>query len=105
MTGQRERLPNRRRSVTDTVEVGGQPLHVSAGFARDGRLLEVFVSGVRPGSDRDLLAADVAVLLSRLLQHHDQLDLLARGVGRLPGGEPASLIGAIVDRLLGMARS
>jgi hypothetical protein len=40
------------------------------------------------------------VVLSRLLQHGDRLADIARGVGRLPDGEPASIVGAVMDRLV-----
>ena len=99
----RKRLPHRRRAITDTLRwpiEGGRRIHVTAGFAEDGRLLEVFLRGGGVvGSDRDHLLDDIAVLISRGLQHGDQLEQLAAGVGRLPGGGPASLVGAVLDML------
>ena len=56
--------------------------------------------GGRVGSDTDFLLDDIAVLLSRLLQHGDTLALIARGVGRTASGAPSSLIGGVVDKLV-----
>jgi hypothetical protein len=99
----RERLPNRRRQITDITRwplAGGRSIHVSAGLAPDGRILETFLrGGGRVGSETDFLLDDVAVILSRLLQHGDTIELIARGVGRLPDGSPASMVGAAVDVL------
>jgi hypothetical protein len=83
--------------VSRVIEWRGHRLHLTAGLARDGRILEVFVRAGRPDSDLDQLADDLAVVLSRALQHADRLADLAHGLGRLPGGEPASLVGAIID--------
>jgi hypothetical protein len=101
----RERLPNRRQQVTDSVWWNGRRIHVSAGFTDDGRLLEVFLrGGGKVGSERDHTLDDIAVVVSRLLQHGDQLDDIGRGLGRLPDGEPASVVGAVVDQLLAIER-
>lgn len=96
----RERLPNRREQVTDHVEWRGARIAVSAGLADDGRILETFLRGAKVGSELDHLLDDFAVILSRALQHGDRLSDIARGIGRLPDGGPASVAGAIVDRLL-----
>jgi hypothetical protein len=93
----RERLPNRRPNVSRVIEWRTHKLHICAGLSRDGRILEIFCRSGRPASDIDELVDDAAVLLSRLLQHGDRLADIARGLGRLPGGEPASLVGAIAD--------
>jgi hypothetical protein len=96
----RERLPNRRRAITETLDWNGLQLYLTLGLAPDGRPLELFVSGAKVGSDRDCLLEDAAVITSRLLQHGDCLTDIAAGIGRLPHGAPASLIGAIVDRVV-----
>lgn len=100
----RERLPNRRATVTETVTWGSNRVHISAGLATNGRVLECFVAGAKVGSERDQQLDDEGVLLSRLLQHGDRLVTIAAGIGRLPGGAPATLIGVVIDRLLEMER-
>ena len=103
----RERLPNRRPTVTTGIRWptdGGTKIHISAGLADDGRLLECFLrGGGRVGSERDHMLDDLAVVVSRLLQHGDQLGDIAAGLGRLPGGAPASVVGAILDVLVEVA--
>jgi hypothetical protein len=97
----RERLPTRRPSVTETVILAsGERVHITAGFAPDGRILETFLRGGKSGSDRDHLLDDAAVIISRLLQHGDALAAIAAGIGRLPDNAPSSMIGVVVDRLL-----
>jgi hypothetical protein len=99
----RERLPSRRAAATIAVEWRGRPIAVSVGFARDGRILEVFARAGRPDSDLDCVVDDLAVVLSRCLQHGDDLVSIARGIGRLPLGEPSSVAGAIVDAAMRLA--
>lgn len=94
---QRRRLPNRRYAETLTVEWRGRPINVSVGYALDGRPLEVFARASRPDSDLDVVVDDAAVLVSRALQYADRLDQIRGGIGRLPLGEPASVIGVIID--------
>ena len=102
----RQRLPNRRPAVTESLIWNGARVHITAGFSPDGRLLETFLrGGGRVGSERDHTLDDIAVALSRLLQYGDALTDIARGVGRLPTGEPASVVGAVADRLLEIERS
>jgi hypothetical protein len=104
----RERLPNRRRALTDNAFwplEGGRRVHVTLGFAEDGRSLELFArGGGRVSSETDFVVDDAAVLISRLLQHGDKLEDIARGVGRLPDGRPSSVIGAILDTALSLDR-
>jgi hypothetical protein len=107
MTG-RKRLPNRRPQVTDATRwplEGGRRVHVSAGLADDGRILETFLrGGGKSGSGVDFLLDDIAVIISRALQHGDTVEAIAAGVGRQPDGKPSSIIGAVVDRLAVIAK-
>jgi hypothetical protein len=66
-------------------------------------VLEIFARDARPDTDRDFILDDAAVIISRALQHGDCLTSIARGLGRLPSGEPSSIIGAIVDAALRLA--
>ena len=96
----RERLPDRRQSVLLDLEHQGAQYSLSVGFFDTGKPGEVFLSGAKVGSDVDGLLADLRVLLSRALQHGDNVAELATGMGRLGSGEaPASIVGAILDRV------
>ena len=107
----RERLPNRRTGITDNLHWSfegrdaGRRIHVTANLAPRGAVLETFLrGGGQVGSERDFLLDDIAVLVSRDLQHGDTIAALAAGVGRLPDGRPSSVIGAILDKLLALER-
>jgi hypothetical protein len=100
----RDRLPNRRQCETLDLWHGGQRYHLTVGEYPDGSPGEVFIHGAKPGSHVDLLCDDLAVVISRLLQHGDSPAALAAGLGKLGDGQgPASLIGAIADVLVGKA--
>ncbi len=82
----RERLPNRRPSETVDLWFNGVRHHLTIGYRLDGRPGEAFLHGAKVGSDSDGLHSDIGVLLSRALEHGDELALLASGVARLDGG-------------------
>jgi hypothetical protein len=105
----RTKLPNRREHETEILEWGGPPssatceVFVSAGYDDFDRLRETFIrGGGRVGSDRDFLLDDIAVLISRELQHDDSLHSMAAAMGRNETGQPTSLIGAVIDLLVTM---
>ena len=95
----RRPLPVRRRSLTLDLRHGDADYSVSVGLYDDGHSGEIFLAGGKSGSDMGGLLADLGVLLSRALQHGDSVEALAAGMGRLGGEAPASLIGAVLDRL------
>jgi hypothetical protein len=104
----RTRLPNRREHETEILEWGPPgrapcKVFVPDGYDDFGRLRETFIrGGGRVGSDRDFLLDDIAVLISRELQHDDSLASMAAGMGRNEAGQPTSLIGAVIDLLVTM---
>lgn len=99
----RTRPPGRTDSRTTSIRWPldvGRRIFVTANFA-DDRIVGVFLrGGGQVGSDLDFLLDDVAITLSRSLQHGDAADLLADGVSRSPGGAPMSLLGAVADELV-----
>jgi hypothetical protein len=98
----RERLPDRRPSVTVGLSWAGHPFSVTVGFASDGRVLEVFASGARSGSDMQRLIDDACVVISLAMQHGACPGDLSRSLGSMPDPSagmveiPASVIGAII---------
>lgn len=98
-TAPRQRLPDRRPSVSLPLEHEGFACQLTVGFYPDGRVGEVFVSGLKSGSNLEALVADAAVLISRLLQHGVDSADLASSMGRQGDARAASLIGAVVDQL------
>ena len=109
----RTRLPNRRPSMTATLEAAGQTFDASIGFDTEDQPREVFLRTARDGSQLNALLADAAVVISVALQHGITPAALAKSVGRIPGGAisptdldhprperaPASPIGRALDLL------
>jgi crossover junction endodeoxyribonuclease RuvC len=66
----------------------------------DGVQGEVFLDAAKQNSALDALAADAAILISLLLQHGATPAEIGHTLRRAPDGTAASLIGAVVDRLV-----
>ena len=93
-TSSRQRLPNRRPSHTETLQVGGQVFMATVGFDPEtGRPREIFLNADKEGSFLNALLADAAVVISIALQHGIPAAALAKSIGRLPSGPvtPADL--------------
>ncbi len=108
----RHRLPNRRPSHTETLEVAGQTFTATVGFDPvDDQPRELFLTAGKEGSLINAMLADAAVTISVALQHGIPAQSLAKSIGRLPEGQvtpadldegkpgrlPASPIGAALD--------
>ena len=94
----RQRLHDRRQAVLLTADHRGSVYEITLGVYDDGTPGELFIAGARTGSDIDALLADAAVLVSRALQHGDDLADLAKAMGREGDGvTPSSAIGAALD--------
>ena len=76
-----------------------QPLTVTAGFYDDGALGEVFIDTGKSGADLQNIANDAAVVISLALQHGVPIETIRHAVTRCSDGSPASILGAVVDRL------
>lgn len=107
----RDRLPNRRPNATALVAWQGREIAVSVGFdPATGAPREVFASGPKEGSDMLATLADACVVISLALQHGASPAALARSLLKVPAGfdgdgeAPASVIGAVVDVLVGEAQ-
>lgn len=100
----REHLPQRRYAegfdlafprFTDkfyTVTIGCHP---------DGRLAEVFINAhTKVGSDGDLAARDVAILISMALQHGATLEGLAHAMTHDANGRAEGLAGIVLVELV-----
>lgn len=99
--GMRQKLPERRPSITDHVKFGSAVYTLTLGFDPSGRALELFCHGPKIGSDLEALLDDICVTGSRLLQHGDTLKDWAKSLGREsidPNADAASLLGFIVQK-------
>ena len=117
-TFHRHRLPNRRPSHTETLEVAGQTFTATVGFEPEtSGPRELFLTAGKEGSLINTMLADAAVVISVALQHGVSAQALAKSIGRLPDGTvtpadldqgppaklPASPIGASLDLLRSIA--
>lgn len=101
-TNAREALPARRRCDNFTIEHGNLAggYAVNIGYYDDGSIGEVFINGGKSGQTAEAIARDGAILLSIALQYGVSLEDIKRAITRDSRGEPLSIIGAVVDRLL-----
>jgi len=96
---QRLRLPNRRRTETFELEVGGLKYAATIGYFPNGRVGEVFLQNNKPGSQSDSNARDAAVAASLALQFGCPLETLRRALLRDVQGRPSTPLGAAVDAI------
>jgi ribonucleoside-diphosphate reductase alpha chain len=97
----RDRLPNRRRAETFTLEVEGLRYTCTIGRTRDGRVAEVFLQNHKPGSQSDSNARDAAVAASLALQFGCPMEVLRRALLRDSHGRPSTPLGAAIDIIAG----
>lgn len=100
----RQRLPNRRPCITETIEVQDHPgvapqrYHLSIGMDPvSGRPCEMFLMGPKTGTQMAALAHDGSILASLALQHGMSASALVASLSMIenPDGTaaPASPIG------------
>jgi hypothetical protein len=92
-------LADRRGAIALELEHGSHRYRAHVGFYPNGVLGEVFIDAAKQNNSLDALGADAAILLSLLLQHGVAPEAIGHALRRTPSGEPASLIGAVVDEL------
>lgn len=115
MTVARERLPERRLTVTDIIAAYGRDFTVSAGIdPATGKIREVFLGGEKSGSTLEHIFQDAAVIISVALQFGIAAEAMARSIAREPVEPtrpedidradlpcaPATLIGATLDWII-----
>jgi len=98
----RDVLPQRRRCETFNMRFGNQSrvFMVTVGYYDDGRIGEVFIDGAQTGSEVDNIARDGAVLISLALQHGVPLETMKHAVSKDRDNNSATIIGAVIDRIL-----
>lgn len=102
----RAALPNRRNSFNFTVAFQGERYDVTIGYYGTAGVGEVFINRImgkasaKVGTVLDSVCRDGAILISLALQHGAQLQTVAHAVTRNSDGEPQTIIGAIVDKLI-----
>jgi hypothetical protein len=104
MSPARKRLANRRPQVTEPISIGQVSYTASVGFDTDlGAPRELFLEGAKAGSDMAHLLADIATVMSIVLQHGLPASLFVGSVARVPdtldgpATKPATALGAAID--------
>jgi hypothetical protein len=95
----RRRLQQRRGAIAVELEHAGHRFRMQIGRFPDGVQGEVFLDAAKQNSALDAFAADAAILVSLLLQFGASPAEIGHALRRTPSGEPANLIGAVVDLL------
>ena len=93
----RNRLPNRRSSITTAFERDNLRFRMTVGSYPDGRPGEIFLNAEHSNSFLDALTHDAAILASLAMQFGCPLETIARALKRDAQGVAASPIGAAVD--------
>jgi len=93
----RQKLPNRRPSVTRILDTPTDRYYISFGIdPKSSDIREVFIRGSKIGSDMDILLDDASLIMSLSLQHGLSLDQLMHSLnsGRKEKGK--SLLASVV---------
>lgn len=103
----RQHLPARRRSETFDLQWGGlnTPHTITVGFFDDGRIGEVFINGGKSGELVEAIARDGAISLSFALQYGADINAIGKAVTRDGQGVPQTIVGAVVDALIEIAKN
>jgi hypothetical protein len=88
MTAIRQRLPNRRQCESFEFRHAGLDFTLCAGFYRDGRVAEIFLSSHKPGSP-----------VSIAFQFGANLETIRQALTRDHDGSAATVLGAALDKL------
>jgi hypothetical protein len=82
-------LANRRINCSEAIAFSGVALLVALGFDASGVAREIFVEGLRQGSDLEVMVDDAVILISMLLQHGYRVDELFAKLMRADTGTAA----------------
>jgi hypothetical protein len=96
----RERLPDRRPSISFDIEVAGLHYKVTASRFANDQLAEIFVSNHKAGNASDVAARDAGILVSLCLQHGCDVETIARALSRNADGSASGVIGAVLDKVI-----
>jgi hypothetical protein len=97
----RERLPNRRGSISFNFQCGEFSCVATVSFFPDGRLAEIFLGNGKAGSTADSIAKDAALICSIALQHGVPLEVIRRALLRDAQGGASTVLGCALDHIAG----
>jgi ribonucleoside-diphosphate reductase alpha chain len=97
----RQRLPNRRPSISFELEIGGLKYTATVSRFDDGRIGELFLNNHKSNSAADTNARDSAIVFSFAVQHGADPHAIRRALCRDGNGKASGPLGAVLDLLLG----
>ncbi len=95
----RQRLPDRRASISFTFEVAGLTYTCTYSRFADGTIGELFLSNHKSNSSADVGARDVAITASIALQYGAEIEVIRRALSRNSDGSASGVIGAVLDKI------
>jgi hypothetical protein len=93
----RERLPDRRASITFDFEVGGLRYTATVSRFNDGRIGELFINNHKTNSSADTNARDAAITFSIAVQHGADPEVIRRALCRNSDGSASGPLGMALD--------
>ena len=81
------------------LRFANQNFSITIGRFPDGSPAEVFIDLAKSGQDLQSIVRDAGVALPLALQHGVPIATIRRAITRDGNGAPASILGAVVDRL------
>jgi hypothetical protein len=96
---ERQRLPDRRKSMTFNFECAALRYTATISFYDDGRVGKIVLGNQRADSHADACAKDSAILASIALQSYVPLDVLRKALLRDARGNSSTPIGTALDIL------
>jgi len=100
MTTGRQRLPNRRGSITFDLEALNLTFTITASRFDHGELGEIFIQNHKTNSAAGILASDCAIAASLALQFGCPAEVLARALSRDSRGNATGPLGIALDHLI-----
>lgn len=95
----REKLRNRRQTLSLTVQHKNRDYLGSVSYFESGRVAEAFIQCGKAGTEIEALGRDTAVILSLALQYGCPLEILREAITREEDGTAAGPVGALLDKI------
>jgi hypothetical protein len=96
----REKLSQRRASLTLSLEHAGLGYVVTFSNFSDGRPAEIFIQNHKLSSAADIAAHDSGILLSLLFQFGCPAQTVAHAISRESDGSASGVVGAVLDKIM-----
>jgi hypothetical protein len=100
MSATRQKLPQRRASITFDINSRNLRFTVTASRLANGELGEVFIQNHKADSTAGIMASDAAIAASLALQYGCPAETLRKALSRDSQGRASSPLGVALDAIL-----